>query len=129
MECTEAAEFISAKTISKIDTDRNKTPQSKYVKKTSQCYSEEGILENITHYQDSFVHGTGELQSTAHGHISICDGFGCNRKAAAEITVKAGEIGVINLNLCENCIPKFKESTKIAEKHLRNHDTRSLSKT
>lgn len=41
---------------------------------------------------------------------SICDGFGCNSKATIEITANAGKLGTINLNLCENCVPKFRKS-------------------
>jgi hypothetical protein len=41
---------------------------------------------------------------------NLCDCDGCSRPATAEIEVDVGELGIIKLNLCENCIPKFKQS-------------------
>lgn len=41
---------------------------------------------------------------------NLCDGFGCNSEAIGEIEVKVGELGIINLSLCEKCKPKFKQS-------------------
>jgi hypothetical protein len=41
---------------------------------------------------------------------NLCDCNGCSREAITEIEVDVGELGIIKLNLCENCIPKFKQS-------------------
>jgi hypothetical protein len=44
----------------------------------------------------------------------LCDCNGCSRTETTEIEVNVGELGIIKLNLCENCIPKFKQSiTKV----------------
>ena len=37
----------------------------------------------------------------------ICESFNCNNKATLEIRVSAGKFGIITLNLCGNCMPKF----------------------
>jgi hypothetical protein len=52
-------------------------------------------------------------QATKHIQINknLCEGNGCSRTATTEIEVNVGELGIIKLNLCENCIPKFKQST------------------
>jgi hypothetical protein len=41
---------------------------------------------------------------------NLCDCNGCTRAATTEIEVDVGDLGIIKLNLCENCIPKFKQS-------------------
>jgi hypothetical protein len=41
---------------------------------------------------------------------NLCDCNGCSLAATTEIEVNVGELGIIKLNLCENCIPKFKQS-------------------
>jgi hypothetical protein len=41
---------------------------------------------------------------------SICDGFGCDREAKIEVRANVGELGTIDLILCENCVPKFRKS-------------------
>jgi hypothetical protein len=41
---------------------------------------------------------------------NLCDCNGCSRGATTEIEVNVGELGIIKLNLCENCIPKFKQN-------------------
>jgi hypothetical protein len=41
---------------------------------------------------------------------NLCEGIGCDREATAVVAVNVGELGIINLNLCENCRPKFKQS-------------------
>ena len=41
---------------------------------------------------------------------NLCDGNGCSRESTTEIEVNVGELGIIKLNLCENCKPKFKRS-------------------
>ena len=40
---------------------------------------------------------------------NLCDGIGCSKEATTEMEVNVGELGVIKLNLCENCKPKFKQ--------------------
>jgi hypothetical protein len=41
---------------------------------------------------------------------NLCDGNGCSRESTTEIAINVGELGIIKLNLCENCIPKFKHT-------------------
>jgi hypothetical protein len=67
-------------------------------------------VEFITTRNASRIDSDRSRQSIDPGSVSICDGFGCNRKATIEVMVKAGKLGIINLNLCENCKPRFKQS-------------------
>jgi hypothetical protein len=48
----------------------------------------------------------------------ICDGYGCSETATTEITANAGQLGTINLNLCEKCVPKFGRSIINKNKYL-----------
>jgi len=41
---------------------------------------------------------------------NLCDGSGCNREATTQVKVNVRGLGTIDLNLCENCKPKFKQS-------------------
>jgi hypothetical protein len=43
---------------------------------------------------------------------NLCDCNGCSLVATKETEVNVGELGIIRLNLCENCILKFKSSIK-----------------
>lgn len=43
-------------------------------------------------------------------NISICDGFGCNKKFTSKIIVNAGKFGCITLQLCDSCSDKFSDS-------------------
>jgi hypothetical protein len=86
--------------------------------------------------QDSPDREVGSLQSSESRNSSVnplsqdirptqvnknlCDGNGCSRESTTEIEVNVGELGIIKLNLCENCKPKFKrsfnnENNKIAD--------------
>jgi hypothetical protein len=118
MEQTKGMEFTSKKTVSRIDTDRSNISQGKCIEETLQSGNGERTLENCRGCQDSFGHGVGGLQSRDPGNISTCEGFGCNREATIEILVKAGELGIINLNLCEKCKLKFKQSIMKEESRL-----------
>lgn len=40
---------------------------------------------------------------------SICDGFGCFSEATNKIEEEDGDIGMIILELCDNCVAKFRE--------------------
>ena len=39
----------------------------------------------------------------------LCEAVGCQEEATEEITVNAGEFGVLILSVCKNCIGKFTE--------------------
>jgi hypothetical protein len=39
----------------------------------------------------------------------ICEATGCFKNATDKIVVKTGNLGVISLLLCRDCIPKFQE--------------------
>ena len=43
----------------------------------------------------------------------ICEAYGCNDKAKNQLTVSVGRLGTIELNLCKNCIPIFKNTDKL----------------
>jgi len=38
---------------------------------------------------------------------NICDGFGCSREATTTIEEEDGDGGVIQLELCDDCVIKF----------------------
>jgi hypothetical protein len=57
----------------------------------------------------SSISTSQDIIKPIEGNKNLCDGNGCNRGAITEIILDAGELGVINLNLCENCRPKFKK--------------------
>lgn len=38
-----------------------------------------------------------------------CEAAGCDSKARDKVIVKVGNLGVITLLLCSNCVPKFQE--------------------
>jgi hypothetical protein len=40
---------------------------------------------------------------------SICDGFGCLSEATSSIEEEVDGIGMIKLELCDDCIVKFRE--------------------
>jgi hypothetical protein len=40
---------------------------------------------------------------------SICDGAGCCNEATITIEEEVGEMGIIILRLCNDCIAKFRE--------------------
>jgi hypothetical protein len=42
---------------------------------------------------------------------TICNGFGCSEIATNKITESAGEFGLIELDLCSNCISKFRHNS------------------
>lgn len=44
---------------------------------------------------------------------NICEGLKCNAQATIQVTVHVGELGTINLNLCENCIPRFTDENEL----------------
>ena len=42
----------------------------------------------------------------------ICEAVGCGAKATEKIEVKAGTQKVISLLLCNDCVSKFRETTR-----------------
>jgi hypothetical protein len=42
---------------------------------------------------------------------NICEAFGCSQKATTKISVKAGQLGTIPLELCIYCVKKFDGNT------------------
>jgi hypothetical protein len=54
-----------------------------------------------------FVNPLSQDTKPTQVNKNLCDCNGCSREATTEIEVNAGELGIIKLNLCENCIPKF----------------------
>jgi hypothetical protein len=40
---------------------------------------------------------------------SICDGFGCFSEATGSIEEEVDGIGMIKLELCDDCVVKFRE--------------------
>ena len=43
----------------------------------------------------------------------ICEANDCKNNATEEIKIDVGRFGKITLNLCKNCIPKFKDNYNI----------------
>jgi hypothetical protein len=115
-------------TISTIAISRSSRKMLKGIGSKGQTYDE--IIKDLIKWkdQDSPDCKVGSLQSSESGNPSnlahpmsqdidsaevnknLCDGNGCIRKATTEIEVNVGELGVIKLNLCENCRPKFIQS-------------------
>jgi hypothetical protein len=50
---------------------------------------------------------TNNIQSNADK--SICDGFGCLSEATSSIEEEVDGIGMIKLELCDDCVVKFRE--------------------
>ena len=117
------------KQISTIAISRNSRDLLKKLGNKGQTYDE--IIQDLAEFrrkkeQDSPDREVGSLQSSesrnsssnplSHGtrptqvNNHLCDGNGCSRESTTEIEVNVGELGIIKLNLCENCIPKFKQS-------------------
>ena len=124
--------------ISKIDTERGDIPRSRYILRVLRdTYSkgnklkEEGRNSTATKNNDSqdspdrrfetlqssesrstleFANSMSQDTKPTQVNKNLCDGNSCSRKATSEIEVSIGELGTIKLNLCENCIPKFKQS-------------------
>jgi hypothetical protein len=42
-----------------------------------------------------------------------CEAYDCNKPATKQITIDAGRHGNIDLNLCNSCIPIFKNTEKL----------------
>jgi hypothetical protein len=56
-----------------------------------------------------FANPMSQDTKPAQANKNLCDCNGCSRGATSEIEVDVGELGIIKLNLCENCIPKFNQ--------------------
>jgi hypothetical protein len=57
-----------------------------------------------------FVNSMSQDTQPIQVNKNLCDCIGCSRTPTTEIEVNVGELGIIKLNLCRNCIPKFKQS-------------------
>jgi hypothetical protein len=53
---------------------------------------------------------TSQTGQSTQVNKNLCDCNDCSRTATTEIEVNVGKLGIIKLNLCENCIPKFEQS-------------------
>jgi hypothetical protein len=47
------------------------------------------------------------LSSEVHNKDNLCEAVNCNAIATREISVNAGNYGLISLNLCRDCVKKF----------------------
>lgn len=108
--------------ISTIAISRSSRDMLKKLGNKGQTYDE--IIQDLVglkrkKVQESPDREVGSLQSGESRNPSelrthlvklLCDSNGCSREATTEIEVNVGELGIIKLNLCENCIPKFKQS-------------------
>jgi hypothetical protein len=43
-------------------------------------------------------------------NTDICEAAGCFSKATEEISVKVGNLGIMHLLLCKNCVNKFEDN-------------------
>jgi hypothetical protein len=50
------------------------------------------------------------LDKNVYRTYSTCDVYGCKKKATAQVTVNAGYLGDVILNLCKICVPKFSDN-------------------
>lgn len=41
---------------------------------------------------------------------SICDAVNCSSRALVQIEAKVGQLGSITLSLCNDCVPKFRDT-------------------
>jgi hypothetical protein len=114
--------------ISTIAIGRNSRDLLKKLGNKGQTYDE--IIQDLVKFrrkkeQDSPDREVGSLQSNESRNSlvnslshdirsqinkNLCDGNGCSRESTTEIEVNVGELGIIKLNLCEVCRPKFKQS-------------------
>jgi len=46
---------------------------------------------------------------SSNGNKSICDGLGCSSEATHTIEEEIADMGVIKLELCDDCVIKFRE--------------------
>jgi hypothetical protein len=53
-------------------------------------------------------------KSVSYNTVAICESLGCNNKATVQVTVGVGRLGNIDLNLCNDCAPIFKNTGKLA---------------
>jgi hypothetical protein len=119
--------------ISKINTERGDIPRSRYILRVLQdTYSKWNKLGSITtknnNSQDSpncrvsslqsgesrspsqFTNSMSQDTKPTQFNKNLCECNGCTRVATTQIEVDVGDLGIIKLNLCENCIPKFQQS-------------------
>jgi hypothetical protein len=120
--------------ISKVDAERGDVPRSRYIlrvlretlfKKTklgssnatksniskdSPDHRHETLQSGESRSLSEFANSMGQISKFTQVNKNLCDGNGCSRAATTEIEVNVGELGIIKLNLCENCIPRFKKS-------------------
>ena len=45
-----------------------------------------------------------------------CEACGCDKKATKQITIDAGGLGNIDLNVCKSCLPKFNDNDEDGDK-------------
>ena len=60
---------------------------------------------------DAVIHSFRKIKNFSKPKAAICESYGCNNKSTASIIVDVGRLGKIDLNICNNCIPKFTDST------------------
>jgi hypothetical protein len=70
--------------------------------------SRHGLLQPDT---SELIDTTSQIGQSTQVNKNLCDCNDCSRTATTEIEVNVGKLGIIKLNLCENCLPKFKQST------------------
>jgi len=46
---------------------------------------------------------------------NICEAYGCFEKAATTINVTVGQLGIIPLDLCNDCVRKFDQKERMLE--------------
>jgi hypothetical protein len=85
--------------------------ESKRKKEQDSPDREVGSLQSSESRSPSkFANSVSQATKPIEINKNLCDCNGCSREATTEIGVNVGELGIIKLNLCENCIPKFKQS-------------------
>ena len=110
---------LPAEIISKIDTERGDIPRSRYILRVLRDTCSKGnklgsdstaTKKVIVKSPSELVNSMSQVTKPIQINKNLCDCNGCSRDATTEIEVNVGELGIIRLNLCKNCIPKFKQS-------------------
>lgn len=57
------------------------------------------------HHQPIIKHNKKEVTNK----VIYCDGLDCKLIATKNIDVNAGKFGFVSLNVCNNCLKKFRE--------------------
>jgi len=70
----------------------------------------EGTHNRMTHTSDQAIVSPLSDKNFTN---SNCEAYRCNNEATNQVTVSVGKLGEIDLNLCNSCVPIFKNTDKL----------------